>query len=130
METDKWTLEEYLRSAAWGLTCSVDLKGCDPTLIRNADAIKDFVVKLCELIEMKRYDETQVVNFGEDPRVSGFSMIQLIETSLISGHFANQTNAAYLDIFSCKYYHPEKVAAFCKAFFKAKSYNLNVNFRI
>jgi len=130
METDKWTLEEYLRSAAWGLTCSVDLKGCDPTLIRNADAIKDFVVKLCDLIEMKRYGETQVVNFGEDPRVSGFSMIQLIETSLISGHFANQTNAAYLDIFSCKYYPPEKVAAFCKEFFKAKSYNLNVIFRI
>lgn len=130
METDKWTLEEYLRSAAWGLACSVDLKGCDPALIRDADAIKDFVVKLCELIEMKRYGETQVVNFGEDPRVSGFSMIQLIETSLISGHFANQTNVAYLDIFSCKYYSPETVAAFCKEFFKAKRYNLTVSFRL
>jgi S-adenosylmethionine/arginine decarboxylase-like enzyme len=130
METDKWTLEEYLRSAAWGLACSVDLKGCDPALIRDADAIKDFVVKLCELIEMKRYGETQVVNFGEDPRVSGFSMIQLIETSLISGHFANQTNVAYLDIFSCKYYSPGTVAAFCKEFFKANSYNLTVNFRL
>ena len=130
MDTDKWTLEEYRRSAAWGLTCSVDLKGCDPALIRDAEAIKDFVVKLCELIEMKRYGETQVINFGEDPRVSGFSMIQLIETSLISGHFANQTNAAYLDIFSCKYYPPETVAAFCKDFFKAKRYNLNVSFRI
>ncbi|HDS44997.1 MAG TPA: S-adenosylmethionine decarboxylase [Methanomicrobia archaeon] len=130
MDTKNWALEEYRRSAAWGLTCSVDLKGCDPALIRNAGAIKDFVVKLCELIEMKRYGETQVVNFGEDPRVSGFSMIQLIETSLISGHFANQTNAAYIDIFSCKYYPPETVAAFCKDFFKAKSYMLNVNFRI
>jgi S-adenosylmethionine/arginine decarboxylase-like enzyme len=130
METDKQIIEEYRRSAAWGLTCSVDLKGCDPTLIRNAEAIKDFVVKLCELIEMKRYGETQVVNFGEDPRVSGFSMIQLIETSLISGHFANQTNAAYLDIFSCKCYPPKKVATFCKEFFKARSYNLNVNLRI
>ena len=130
MDTNYWTLEEYRRSAAWGLACSVDLKGCDPALIRNAGAIKDFVVKLCELIEMKRYGETQVVNFGEDPRVSGFSMIQLIETSLISGHFANQTNAAYLDIFSCKYYPPETVAAFCKDFFKAESSILNVNFRI
>jgi S-adenosylmethionine/arginine decarboxylase-like enzyme len=130
MDTDKWTPEEYRRSAAWGLACAVDLKGCDPALIRDAEAIKDFVAQLCELIEMKRYGETQVVHFGEDPRVSGFSMIQLIETSLISGHFANQTNAAYLDIFSCKYYPLERVAAFCKDFFKAKSYNLNVNFRI
>ena len=130
MDTDKQILEEYLRSAAWGLTCSVDLKGCDPTLIRSADAIKDFVVRLCELIEMKRYGETQVVNFGEDPRVSGFSMTQLIETSLISGHFANQTNAAYLDIFSCKFYPPKKVATFCQEFFKANSYHLDVNLRI
>jgi S-adenosylmethionine/arginine decarboxylase-like enzyme len=130
MDTDKQILEEYLRSAAWGLACSVDLKGCDPTLIRDADAIKDFVVKLCDLIEMKRYGETQVINFGEDPRVSGFSMTQLIETSLISGHFANLTNAAYLDIFSCKFYPPKKVATFCKEFFKAKSYHLDVNLRI
>ena len=130
MQTDKQILEEYLRSAAWGLACSVDLKGCDPALIRDAAAITEFVVQLCDLIDMKRYGEIQITNFGEDPRVSGFSMTQLIETSLISGHFANQTNAAYLDIFSCKYYPPNKVALFCTEFFKAKSYNLTVTVRI
>ncbi|MFH1662125.1 MAG: S-adenosylmethionine decarboxylase, partial [Candidatus Falkowbacteria bacterium] len=85
--------------------------------------------ELCELIEMKRFGETVVVNFGEDERVAGFSMTQLIETSLISGHFANQTNAVYLDIFSCKKYPPYKTGEFCKNFFKAKDLKMDVVFR-
>jgi S-adenosylmethionine/arginine decarboxylase-like enzyme len=78
---------------------------------------------------MKKFGKTVVVNFGEDPRVSGFSMTQLIETSLISGHFANNTNAVYLDVFSCKEYPPHKTAEFCREFFGAKSYKIKVNFR-
>jgi S-adenosylmethionine/arginine decarboxylase-like enzyme len=46
-------------------------------------------------------------------------MIQLIETSLISGHFANLTNNAYIDIFSCKPYEPDQVVVFTKDFFEA-----------
>lgn len=47
-------------------------------------------------------------------------MDQFIETSLISGHFANATNAAYIDIFSCKGYDARKTAYFCKGFFNAE----------
>ena len=53
-------------------------------------------------------------------RVAGYSMVQLISTSLISGHFANDTNNAYLDIFSCKGYDPAVVEAFSKEFFGAR----------
>ena len=66
---------------------------------------------------MRRFGETLVVHFGEDERVAGYSMVQLIETSLISAHFANLTNAVYLDVFSCKTYDPEAVAAFARTFF-------------
>jgi S-adenosylmethionine/arginine decarboxylase-like enzyme len=103
----------------WGLLTSLDLYGCDPDTIRDADKIKRFVVELCDLIEMKRFGDCQVVHFGEEERVAGFSMIQLIETSLISGHFANLTNAAYIDIFSCKAYDPDTVAEFTRKFFQA-----------
>jgi hypothetical protein len=68
----------------WGIASSFDIYDCDPEAIRSADKIRDFVVKLCDLIEMKRFGETTVVHFGEDEKVAGFSMIQLIETSLIS----------------------------------------------
>ena len=76
------------------------------------------MVQLCELIEMRRFGECQIVHFGEG-RVAGFSMLQLIETSLISGHFANDTNRAYLDIFSCKAYDPAVVEKVPREFFSA-----------
>ncbi len=129
MADDSAIREEYEAKDAWGLHSAIDLHECDPDIIRSADEIKRFVYELCERIGMKRFGECVVVNFGEDERVAGFSMTQLIETSLISAHFANQTNATYLDVFSCKYYNPHVVAEFAKEFFKAKDYVLNYTLR-
>jgi len=117
--------ERYKKTYAWGLATQLDLHACNSTTIRDAEKIKQFVHELCDLIDMKRFGETVVVNFGEDPRVSGFSMTQLIETSLISGHFANQSNNVYLDVFSCKFYDPHVVAEFAKKFFEANEYNVS-----
>jgi S-adenosylmethionine/arginine decarboxylase-like enzyme len=114
---------------AWGIQSSIDIHNCDPKLIRNANAIKDFVIQVCDLIQMKRFGDPVIVHFGEDDRVAGFSMTQLIETSLISAHFANQSNNVYLDIFSCKYYEPETAARFAIEFFKGTDFNINVVFR-
>jgi len=110
----------------WGILTSLDLYGCSPETIRNAEEIRRFVVELCERIDMKRFGECQVVHFGQDERVAGYSMIQLIETSLISGHFANQSNAAYIDIFSCKPYDPDDVAQFSREFFGAEFIEVHV----
>ena len=110
----------------WGLMTSINLYDCDPASIRSAETIKGYVVELCELIGMKRFGECQIVHFGKDARVEGFSMIQLIETSLISGHFANLTNAAYIDVFSCKPYEPNQIATFSKEFFRASSAQLHI----
>jgi len=110
----------------WGLLSCIDLYGCDPDRIRDASLIKRFVVELCDLIEMKRFGETQVVHFGEDERVAGYSITQLIQTSLVSAHFANLSNTTYLDVFSCKSYDPQKVVDFSKDFFGAKDVHLHV----
>src|SRR3989304_7669416 len=90
----------------WGISSSIDLYECDLALMQNADAIREFVKILCDRIKMRRYGGTQVVYFGDDPRVQGFSMTQLIETSLISAHFADASSAIYLDVFSCAPYDP------------------------
>ncbi len=121
---------DYQNENAWGLLASIDLHGCNAATIRDAEAIKRFVVELCERIDMKRFGECTVVNFGEDERVAGFSMFQLIETSCISAHFANATNNTYLDIFSCKYYNPYEAAEFSKEFFGANGYNLHYTLRV
>jgi S-adenosylmethionine/arginine decarboxylase-like enzyme len=113
----------------WGISSSIDLYECDLALMQNADAIREFVKSLCDRIEMRRYGETQVVFFGDDPRVTGFSMTQLIETSLISAHFADASCAIYLDVFSCAPYKPQDVAKFAMEYFKSARYNLNVVYR-
>ncbi len=103
----------------WGWHLVLNLYDCNPAKIRSAEVIENFVINLCDLIDMRRFGEPMIVNFGEDPRVSGYSLVQLIETSNICGHFANESNAAYLDIFSCKKFDPEIAAEFTLATFEA-----------
>jgi len=117
--------EEFYTTKAWGLLTSLDLHSCNPETIRDARAIKRYVDELCELIEMRQFGETQIVNFGQDEKVAGFSMVQLVETSLISGHFANKSNNAYIDIFSCKFYEPSVVVEFTKKYFEAKNVKMH-----
>jgi S-adenosylmethionine decarboxylase len=128
-QQDAIYLDKYKKEKPWGLTVSIDLKDCDYNKMVNAEYIKQFVKDLCELIDMKRFGETTVVNFGSEERVAGFSMTQLIETSLISAHFANASRAIYLDVFSCKPFSPYKVADFAKERFEASRYSININFR-
>jgi hypothetical protein len=63
---------------------------------------------------MRRFGETQVVRFGDDPRVTSFSMAQLIETSLLSAHCADNSHAIYLDVFNCAPYEPNDAARFSR----------------
>jgi S-adenosylmethionine/arginine decarboxylase-like enzyme len=121
--------EKYDKNKSWGISASVDLHSCKPESIRDAEKINEFVVKICDLIKVNRFGECTVVDFGTSEEVQGFSIVQLIDTSLVSGHFANKTNNVYLDIFSCKYFNPKEVAEFCKDFFQAENYTLNYTFR-
>ncbi len=121
--------EEYKSKNPWGVLTSVDIYKSDPDIIRNAKSIEQFVYQLCDLIDMKRYGECQIVHFGKDKKVEGFSMTQFIETSLISGHFANASNTVYLDVFSCKFYEPREIAEFATSFFKGKNYKMQIALR-
>jgi S-adenosylmethionine/arginine decarboxylase-like enzyme len=122
-------VEQAKAENVWGIATAIDIYDCDPEAIRDAERIRLFVVELCDLIEMKRFGETKVVHFGEDEKVAGYSMVQLIETSLISAHFANLTNTTYLDVFSCKPYDPDVVADFARKSFGGSRVVTQVTFR-
>src|SRR3989344_4522013 len=109
----------YNELGSWGMLTSLDLHGCNGTMIRSAEKIKQFIVELCDLLQVTRFGEPTIVNFGAREDIAGYSMVQLIETSLVSGHFANATNTVYLDIFSCSYYDVDAAVAFSKKFFEA-----------
>ena len=57
---------------------------------------------------MVPYGEPTVKHFGSDNK-SGYTLVQLIETSNITGHFCDQSGDAYLDVFSCKDFHDKDV---------------------
>lgn len=121
--------KEFEEKKGWGLLASIDLHSCNPATIRDAKLIEKFVIELIEKIGMNRYGPCTVVNFGANEEVAGFSMVQLIDSSLVSGHFANKTNNVYLDVFSCKMFDPDIVGKYAKEFFQAKDYDINIVLR-
>ncbi|MCX6651578.1 MAG: S-adenosylmethionine decarboxylase [Methanomassiliicoccales archaeon] len=127
--TDKEVIEKYVKEDEWGLLTSIDLRKCDPEKIRSKEVITQFAIDLCDYIKMKRFGDPIVVRFGPIPKVEGYSLAQLIETSLISGHFAEDTDRAFIDVFSCREYPPEKTAKYCKKYFGAKEMEYSVSFR-
>lgn len=88
---------------SWGYHTLIDIARCKPKLIRCPVHIHNFTKTLVKKIDMKAYGEPQIVMFGEGNK-KGFTLVQLIETSNITGHFCEETNDAYIDIFSCKPY--------------------------
>lgn len=111
----------------FGQELVLDLYQCDVAKISDGEHIKQFAIKLCdEVIMMKRYGEPQVPFFGqESPITEGYSLVQLIETSLVSAHFSPYKKAVYLNIFSCKWFDAEAATKFAADWFGAKEIRTN-----
>lgn len=87
---------------AFGQHLVVDAAGCNDR-ISDRDAIAEFAEDLVKAIGMKAYGSPWIEHFGHElPKTSGFTLVQLIETSNISAHFCDHSGEAYIDIFSCK----------------------------
>ena len=120
----------YRGELGWGLCTAINLTDCNSDKINSRGEIEDFVKVLCDdILKVKRYGDTQLAWFGEDDAIAGYSMTQLIETSLVSGHFVSYNNSAYLDVFSCKTYNPDMAAEYSKQFFEARDMNFDVLIR-
>lgn len=105
----------------WGLSTAIDIHGCNSEIIKSPDKIREYIILLVKKIDMKAYGEPIIEKFGNNPKVYGYSFIQLIETSSITGHFAENTSRAYIDIFSCKAYDPNLARSFSQEYFEGKN---------
>ncbi len=86
----------------------VDCSSCDRAAVRDADAIRKFCADLVSSIGMVAYGEPVLEHFATHlPQAAGYSLVQLIETSAVTGHFCDASGDAYLDVFSCKDFDPE-----------------------
>lgn len=86
----------------WGQHLILDLGGCSPSAIADERNLRAFTTRLVDAIGMTAYGDALLVHFGEGDAIAGYSLVQLIETSAITGHFVDSSGDAYLDIFSCK----------------------------
>ncbi len=110
-----------MKKAVYGYELIMDLFDCNPHTISSKKKLQEYVNRLCRLIKMKKYGKLLLPYFGEKkPHTKGYSLIQLIETSSITGHFSELWNSAYINIFSCKAFDHKKAREFTKEFFEAK----------
>lgn len=112
---------------AFGLEVILDLHNCKPEVIRSAKKLSEYATKLCKLLKMKKYGKTLLPHFGyQAEHTKGYSMLQFIETSSITGHFSEFWNSAYINIFSCKYFDTKKAVSFTVKFFGSKKFKKTV----
>ena len=109
------------KEVTFGWELILNLYECDIESMSSKKKIEQFSKELCDLIEMVPYGKPLVPYFGHNkPHTKGYSLVQLIETSSITGHFSEYKKSIYLNIFSCKPYDHKKAKAFAKKFFGAK----------
>lgn len=102
----------------WGKHALVDAGGCNVDDIRSRDNIVAFTKALVNAIDMKAYGEPIVEHFAtHDPSKGGWSLCQLIETSLIDGHFVDATGQAFISVHSCKDFDIDVVIDTIKHYF-------------
>jgi S-adenosylmethionine/arginine decarboxylase-like enzyme len=104
----------------WGLHMIVNAGGCDRRMIRSSQNILQFSDKLVKRIDMVAYGTPLLKHFGSGNK-AGFTLVQLIETSNIIAHFAEENDEMYLDVFSCKEFDPKIVEAVVHNFFRPKA---------
>ena len=109
------------KNTIFGKELILDLSDCDSKAIRSKKKILEYSNQLCKLIKVKKYGKPIIERFALNlEHATGYSLAQLIETSLLSGHFSELWDKAYINIFSCKDFNHKKAAAFTKKFFNAK----------
>ncbi len=105
-------------SSYWGYHLILDCKGCNKEKIKSEKNITAFVKHLVKEIDMKAYGEPILKHFAtHDPEKGGYSLVQLIETSAITGHFVDINGDVYLDVFSCKEFSNETVQKVIRDYF-------------
>lgn len=87
--------------AYWGQELIINATGCDKKAMQDYLVVYDFIKELVPAIDMVAYGEPDIVHFGEGNK-EGFTLTQLIMTSNITAHFANESGDIFLNVFSCK----------------------------
>jgi S-adenosylmethionine decarboxylase len=106
----------------WGRHLVLDCSAGDQEAVRDGDTIREFCEDLVSSIGMVGYGEPVLEHFATHlPEAAGYSLVQLIETSAVTGHFCDASGDIYLDVFSCKDFDPEVAIEVLRRYFRPES---------
>lgn len=117
-----------MKKKVWGQLMSINLYGCEYSLLTNPKKLEEFCIKLCKEINMVPFGKPIIKRFGKG-NLRGYSLMQFIETSSITIHLDEFGLRAFIDIFSCKTFDVNKAKIFSKPFFKAKNIKYKIFYR-
>jgi S-adenosylmethionine decarboxylase len=102
----------------------LDCSGCNSN-IADKHSIYSFTKELVNAIDMTAHGEP-IIEFllDGDPK-QGYSLMQLITTSSITGHFMELDGTAYFDVFSCKEYNIDTVKSVVQKYFSPAKTRVN-----
>jgi S-adenosylmethionine/arginine decarboxylase-like enzyme len=92
------------------MLAAIDLHGCKPERLADADTVRRFVPTVIDAIGMRTPGELRMARFGGG-ELEGWSAMQFIETSSITLHADEVFGRCFVDIFSCRLFDPELAAA-------------------
>ena len=102
----------------WGQHLILDLSGCSRHHLTDAEHLRAWIADLVTTIGMKAFGAPVLDHFGHDSHdAAGFTLMQLIETSNICAHFAENLGQVYVDIFSCKSFNALDAEILCRDYF-------------
>lgn len=110
----------------YGKELIIDLHDCDASTF-NRKSLKQYFIKLCKLIDMKRSKLTWWDDYNvpaeerqTEPHLKGTSAVQFIMTSNITIHTLDLLGAVYINIFSCKDFEDAVAKDFSELWFKGE----------
>lgn len=121
MKTFSHYLNEQNSEDNWGYHLILDCKDCNQN-ISDKKKIYEVIEEIIKKTNMKKVGEP-IIKFLKpgNPRLQGYSCLQLIETSSITMHLNDPPeSSAYIDVFSCKSFNPEKVINVINEYFEPK----------
>ena len=107
----------------WGYHLMLDCSGCER--IDSRENIYNFVKDLVDKIDMVAHGEPVIEYLLPGDPKQGYSLMQLITTSNICGHFMELDGTAYFDVFSCKEFDLQTVQDIVRQYFNPDKIRVN-----
>ena len=107
----------------WGYHLMLDCSGCKR--IDDRENIYRFTKDIVKRIDMTAHGEPVIEYLLPGDPKQGYSMMQLITTSNICGHFMELDGTAYFDIFSCKEFEIDLAKQIIVEYFNPKKMRVN-----